>query len=118
MANLTHLQDGYTFWKQFARWLAYKSVNHTDRDLPRYPLWYYVKMWETPIRGSVVIGGKDVSIICTGKYHGIDLYVYEGATSTTITLMEGHAVPMSERDLLRKIARLINETDLFMTKEG
>lgn len=65
-----------------------------------------------------MIGGENVSIICSGKYHGIDLYVYEGSTSTTIKLMEGHAVTMSERNLLRKIAKRINETTLFITKEG
>jgi hypothetical protein len=118
MENLTHLQDGYAFWKQFSRWLAYKSVNHVDRSLPKYPLLYYVKMWETPIRGSIVIGGGDVCIICNARYHGIDLYVYEGTTSTTIKLMEGNAVTISERNLLRKIAKRINESDLFMTKEG
>lgn len=118
MENLTHLQDGYTFWKQFARWLASKSVNHTGRNLPGYPLWHYVKMWETPMRGMVVIGCKDVSIICFGKYHGIDLYVFYGTTPTTIKLMKGNAVTMSERNLLRKVARRINETDLFITKDA
>lgn len=57
-------------------------------------------------------------MVCTGKYYGIEVFIVEGSSLTTIELREGCFVTIAQRKLLRRLARRINATRHAIILEG
>lgn len=118
MGEILYLEDGQAFWKKVALWLSRKTVSQSHPNLPNYPLWHYVKMWNTPTRGSIWIGAEDMYLACTGRHHGIDIHIFEEGLRTRVELRGGHFVTPAERELLRRLAKRINAAQHFIILEG